>query len=118
MKAQTLGWWLLLAALAGLPASAQEDTPDTRLFDTGAPLAAKLNQESLAKRSGWRQIPEDTLPPGFTGDAVVLNDKLAVVFQKQRPGPEIYSKVTGRALASTGFLPLSSSAGEVPAPTG
>jgi hypothetical protein len=115
VKAQTVGWWLLLllAALAGLPVSGQEDAPDTRLYDTSAPFAARLNQESIAKRTGWRQIPEDTLPARFTGDAVVLNDKLAVVFQKQRPGPEIYSKVTGRALASTGFLSLASSASEV-----
>ncbi len=112
MKTKTFGWWLLLAACCGLSARGQDDGPDTQLYDTGAPLTAPLTREIMSRRDGWRLIPEDTLPQRFTGAAVMLNDKLLVVFQKPGGGPEVYSKLTGQRLAEIGFLGDGASAPE------
>jgi hypothetical protein len=83
---------------------AQDESPDTRLYDTLSTLTVPMPQEVLKKRTGWRQIPEDTPAHAFMGAAVVLNDRLALVFQKGQPGPRIYSRTTGRLLASAGFV--------------
>ena len=116
MRPRTPALWLLLAGLSGLaiqPIEAEEDAPETRLYDTVAPLTAPLSQEALAKRFGWRQIPENSLDNRFTRNAVALNDKLGVLFQTQHHGPEIYSRSTGRLLATAGFAPAGSSAGQL-----
>jgi hypothetical protein len=112
VKTQTFGWWLLLAACCGLSARGQDDGPDTQLYDTGAPLTVPLTREIMTRRNGWRLIPEETLPQRFTGAAVMLNDKLLVVFQKPGGGPEVYSKLTGQRLADVAFLAGGASAAE------
>jgi hypothetical protein len=84
---------LLIACLTVLPAfGQQEETPLTRLFDTGVASAAPLPNEAVSKRAGWQLVPEDNVTHLFTGDAVFLNDKLAVVLRKQGRGAEVYSK--------------------------
>jgi len=84
---------LLIACLTVLPAfGQQEETPLTRLFDTGVASAEPLANDAVAKRAGWQLVPEDNVTHPFTGDAVLLNDKLAVVLRKQGRGAEVYSK--------------------------
>jgi len=86
-----------LLALCLLPfafpseALAEEPTPFPRLFDTGSSSESPLAPEAIAKREGWRRIPEGTLKHEFTGDAVLANDKLAVVFRTAAHGLEVYS---------------------------
>ena len=84
---------LLIACLVVSPAfGQQEETPTTRLFDSGVASAEPLANEAVAKRVGWQLVPEDNVTHPFTGDAVFLNDKLAVVLRKQGRGAEVYSK--------------------------
>ncbi len=83
---------LLLACLATLPARGQEETPFTRLFDTGVASANPLADDAVSKRVGWALIPEDKVDHKFLGDTVLLNDKLTVVLRKQGRGAEVYSK--------------------------
>jgi hypothetical protein len=83
---------LLIACLVALPVCGQEETPFTRLFDTGSSAAEPLADEAVAQRTGWRLVPEDTVDYRFSGDAVFLNDKLAVVLRKKGSGAEVYSK--------------------------
>lgn len=64
----------------------------TRLFDTAAPAAGPLAGAAFAKPAGWRLIPEDTVNHAFTGDAVFMNDKLAIALRKQGSGAEVYAK--------------------------
>ncbi len=71
-------------------ARAQEPA-EVRLFDTGSPAAGPIKADALAKRAGWTQIPEDQTQHAFKGDAVVLNERLAVVLRKRGSGAEIYS---------------------------
>ena len=82
-----------------------------RLFDTGSAAAQPLSPDDLAKRAGWAEIPEDKTAHAFGGDAVMLNNRLAVVFRKKADAAEVYSLDGGAKLRSrlsgTGGTPLS-----------
>ncbi len=91
-----LAWVLALAAgLAARPLPAQEDGPMTRLFDSVVSSTGPA-EELIAGQNHWRQVPEDEVSQPFSGDAILLNDKLAVVVRKQGPGVEVCSRMTGR----------------------
>jgi hypothetical protein len=87
---------LVLACLAALSVSGQEETPFTRLFDTGVAAAEPLANEVPAQRAGWSLVPEDKVDHQFSGDAVLSNDKLTVVLRKRGGGAEVYSKAASR----------------------
>lgn len=82
----------VFAHLTALPLRGQDDTPFTRLFDTGAVSVQPLADEAVAKRAGWMLVPEDKVDHAFTGDTVLMNDKLVVVLRKQARETEVYSK--------------------------
>ena len=48
--------------------------------------------EAVERRAGWRPIAEDTLRHRFTGDAVFLNDRLALVLRSRGAGAEVYAR--------------------------
>jgi hypothetical protein len=75
-----------------VPAGAQDESPLARLFDTGTTATEPLTAEALARRTGWQPVPEDKIDHQFSGDAVLLNDKLVLVLRKQGRGPEIYTR--------------------------
>jgi len=87
--------WLLAALMAAPLARGDEDSPVTRLFDTGGVSSQPLAPDAFEKLSSERQIPEDQTNHVFAGDAVLLNDKLVVVFRRQGTGPEVYAKTPG-----------------------
>lgn len=87
---------LLAVCCGALLALAQDEAPLTRLFDTGSSSAEPLSEEALAQRTKWHLVPEDTIQHPFSGDAIFLNDKLAVVLRKQGRGAEVYARGTGR----------------------
>ena len=66
--------------------------PFTVLFDTGAASASPLPPEALAAKTGWTAVPEDNLTRAFTGDAVFMNDRAAVVLRRNSAGAEMYSR--------------------------
>jgi hypothetical protein len=94
---------VVLAGWAAPPGYAEEDGPETRVFDASLPLKEGINLELLNQRPGWKTIPEDILPEAFAGAAVVLNDKLALVLQKEHLA-ELYSRATGQRQASIGYV--------------
>ena len=61
-----------------------------RLFDTGTPYSTPIAPDALAKHDGWTQVPEDTTAHAFKGDAVLLNDKLALALRRSGHGAELY----------------------------
>ncbi len=75
--------------------SAKEEVAATgsgvMLFDTGATAAAPLSAEVLAAKAGWTVVQAGPAAPEFKGDAVLVNDRLAVVLRKGGPGAEVYS---------------------------
>lgn len=61
-----------------------------KLFDSGRALPAALSGESLVKRAGWTEVPEDGTDHVLRGDAVLVNDRLAVVLRRGAGGAEVY----------------------------
>jgi len=64
---------------------------EVRLFDTGVVSATPLAGEAIGQRAGWVQVPEDATDYRFRGDAVIANDRLAIVLRRGGPGAELYS---------------------------
>ena len=89
----------LCAAIAAV-AGAQEPPPSpfARLYDTAAPSSAPLAADAFAKKAGWKLVPEHNVSHAFAGDAVAVNDKVAVVLRKDAQWAEI------RAKTPRGFL--------------
>ncbi len=65
--------------------------PYVHLFDTGAALPAPLPREAFARTGSWTELGEAEADHKFAGDAMVVNDKLAVVLRANGPGLEVYS---------------------------
>lgn len=82
---------ILFAVILSPPALAQDDPSATRLYDTKTPSDRLISEESLKQHAGWALIAEENTTHSFTGDAVMLNDKLAVVARKQGRAVEIYT---------------------------
>jgi len=61
------------------------------LFDTGASSPAPLTPDTIVKAAGWAQVPAGEAAHAFKGDAVLRNDRLAVVLRRGGAGAEVYS---------------------------
>ena len=88
----------LLAALLAAPiARAEEESPLIRLYDTGVVNTGRLAPDALLKLASARQIPEDQTNAHFAGDAVLMNDKLAVIFplHQSKALVDVYTKTGG-----------------------
>ena len=99
----------LLLPLVGALAqpAATEEGPETQLFDTGNPLPSAGMPTALPATTGWKLVPEETTTHPFSGSAVILNDKLAITFTEHSRGPNVYSRSTGKPLASVALSPTS-----------
>jgi len=71
----------------------QEDAAlgGVKLLDTGKSSTTPLSSAAFARRAGWLELPEDKLAHAFKGDAVLLNNKLAVVLRRGGGGAEVYA---------------------------
>jgi hypothetical protein len=65
--------------------------PTVRLFDTGQPLANPLSLDAPAHLNQWKAVAEGDMGHQFAGDAVYLNNRLAVALRKGSSGAEVYS---------------------------
>jgi len=66
-------------------------SPAVRLFDTGQPLASQLSPDAPAHLNQWKAVAEGDVGHQFAGDAVFLNNRLAVALRKGTAGAELYS---------------------------
>lgn len=99
-----VGLWagLTLAADAQGRAGGAPSVPFTYLLDTGEPSSEPVRGDAFAKRHTWRQLPEGEVAHEFSGDAVFLNDRIAVVLRASGAGAEVYSRTpTGMTLRTT-----------------
>jgi len=72
-------------------AAKEQASAGVRLFDTGSGSAQPLSGDALAERKGWAQVPAKKTDHAFRGDAVLVNDRLAVVLRRKGGGAEVYS---------------------------
>jgi hypothetical protein len=97
---------VLFHSRASFAQPADAPPPFTSLFDTATPSATPLPPEALNTRKGWTAIPEDTLAHTFTGDAVFMNDRVAVAIRRNAAGSEVYSRLPGGSKQRVELLPL------------
>jgi hypothetical protein len=82
----------LVCAGAGQEPKAQEAAGiAVRLFDCNASSSAPLTREALRGRAGWTEVAEGGATHRFKGDAVLMNDAIAVALRPGAPGLEVYS---------------------------
>jgi hypothetical protein len=65
--------------------------PTVQLFDTRQPLAGPLAADAPAHLDGWAAVAAGDLAHEFAGDAVLLNNHLAIAFRKGAASVEVYS---------------------------
>jgi len=101
----------LLASLPLLSVRGEEEPPITRILDSGSPSTERESAEMLTIPTAWTQILEDQTNHQFSGDAVLRNDRLAVVLRKQGNGVEVFSKTAAglKHRATLNFLGTNSS---------
>jgi hypothetical protein len=71
----------LLLAAPSLAADSEPGSPATRLYDVPRGDDSTLSQRLFQHKEDWKLIPEDTLQHGFESCALMVNDKLAVLFR-------------------------------------
>jgi len=103
---------LFLAAILRWPDSAgaadyKAGTPYTYLFDTGPKVPVALAADALTARTGWTLLEEDDTTHKFQGDAVLVNEKLAVRLRSREPRAEVYSQTAGGLKLRAVVVPLS-----------
>jgi hypothetical protein len=70
-----------------------------KLFDTGKLSVAALSSADLERPAGWTQVPEDQTDHRFAGDAVLVNDRLALVLRRGQSEAALYAR------GDRGFVP-------------
>ena len=69
----------------GVSAAAEAPAPSCRLFDTGT-RSMLIHPQQLAVRKGWTAVAEGAGANAFVGDAVLMNDKVAVFVPRAGDG--------------------------------
>ena len=66
--------------------------PDVRLFDTTSPSLRALSSNAMSGKNAWVSVPEGALTHTFKGDAVFMNDRVAIVLRNKGQGAEVYGR--------------------------
>ncbi len=88
------------AAIPDLP------PPFACLFDTTASSASPLSPETLVDKKAWVTVPEDNVTRAFVGDAVIQNDRIALVLRRNAAGAEFYSRPSAGFKYRATLVPL------------
>ncbi|MCL4691831.1 MAG: hypothetical protein KJ060_04885 [Candidatus Hydrogenedentes bacterium] len=67
----------------------------TYMLDTGSGNPERLPSAELSTKEGWQIVEADVADHAFSGDAVLLNDALALVLRQASGSAELYSQVDG-----------------------
>jgi len=84
--------WIVFAVSAAHAAEYEPGMPYTYLFDTRATAPDPLSPAAIRGKKGWTALAEDDVTHRFAGDAVLLNDRLAVVLRTKACGAELYAQ--------------------------
>jgi hypothetical protein len=82
---------VIFLLIYGVAPAAVQPAATVAVFDTGDSSPAPLSGQAMASKAGWTQVPEDKTDHAFRGDAVLSNDRIAVVFRPGGPGAEVYA---------------------------
>jgi len=92
----------LLVLCCGLRTAGGADVPFARLFDAGS-----ASWPAAGPSDAWEQVPEGQLQHDFAGDAVLMNDRVAVRLSRGAEPVRVYSVALSRwrRRASVGPIP-------------
>lgn len=82
-----------------------DSSPFTILYDTRTLSTKPLPGSLIDQKTGWTMISEDVVDHAFQGDAVFMNDRLAVVLRSKGSGAELYSKSPDGFMARASLAP-------------
>lgn len=121
-KGSRLGWIVRVAAsilsamtYASLTTATAQDVNETiaetgaiftYILDTTTPSSEPLTPEILSAKRGWQIVESDVTDHTFHGDAVLLNDALALVFRHESDGAELYARLGTTFTMRARLLPL------------
>lgn len=94
--------WVAVAAGQN---NAEMEGPFARLFDTGQALPAA--PPALDLRAAWTLVPEEQTAHVFQGDAVLLNDKLALLLRAGSSEAVLYTREGNEARVRARLRPAS-----------
>ncbi|MBM4043260.1 MAG: hypothetical protein FJ290_32630, partial [Planctomycetes bacterium] len=77
-------------------AKVEAAAPGVVIFDTGTHSADPYHPQALAKMDGWTKLADGDTAHKFKGDAVLMNDRMAVVLRRDMPGAELLAKGADR----------------------
>jgi hypothetical protein len=111
---------LLLAA----EVRAQPSAPPLQILDTLEHFTTTIAADAWNKKTAWKTLEEDDTSHVFQGDAVIVNERIALVFRKDSAGAELHSVGSAPALRAvlapqlengrlTGFAVATNSADEI-----
>lgn len=113
LLAERWGSSVCILAVLGLlgygQVSGADDEPASAgvsLFDSGTSSAQPLSTGALHAKAGWLRLPEDETAHTFRGDAVLLNDRLAVVLRSKAAGFDVFSVTPAGCRQRTTLIPL------------
>ena len=105
--------WPIFAADVASPASATSPTTRPRDFSIRARRrASRSRPRRSAEKKGWVALAEDDVTHRFAGDAVLLNDRLAVVLRAKSAGAELYTWTASGAVQQASIVPILDGGGE------
>ncbi len=83
-----------------------------RLYDAGPPGAGLFTADTPASREGWTRIEAGEKGYKFKGDAVLVNDRLAVMVRRASVRVEVYSVAAAKATQRAALIPMTEAEGE------
>jgi hypothetical protein len=79
---------------------------EVAVFDTGAAPGGPTDAGAVGEAAGWTKVPAGVRDHEFAGDAVLMNDRVAVAFRKGAGGAEVYSVSSGSATRRAVLVPV------------
>lgn len=96
---------------SALAADSEAGRPYTYLFDTGSKAADPIPAAVVRDKVGWKALAEDDVTHEFTGDAVLANDRLVIVFRGKTSGAELYAQTGSGPVLQATIVPLAAAGG-------
>lgn len=110
------GWMVWVGAARG--AEDEAAAAGVSLSDTGVASAQPLAPAALRAKAGWLRLPEDETSHRFRGDAVLLNDRLAVVLRTRTAAFDVFAITPAGYERRTTLVPLATRGSTPPTVSG